>query len=105
MTELRNAHLAIPLPRLVGALPVLVGPGCLNGWLGRRDWSRIHEITAASQRQVELHRQLLEMKARIREERLPDEARERRRRDRDEQAEMTCEVRLRLGLPEEEPRG
>jgi hypothetical protein len=51
----------------------------------------------------EAQRRLSAMEERIREERLPEAERERRRRYREEQAEVRREARRRLGLPEEEP--
>jgi hypothetical protein len=53
--------------------------------------------------QREARRRLSAMEERIREEHLPAAERERRRRSREEQAEITREARRRLELPEEEP--
>jgi hypothetical protein len=61
------------------------------GWLTRRN-----------RRRSELPRQLWQLEEQIREERLPDEGRERRRRSREAQAAVQREARRRLGLPDEE---
>jgi hypothetical protein len=71
-------------------------------WRSRRDLRRWDERHAAYTREQELKRQLWEMEAQIREERLSEEEREWRRRSREEQAAVRREARRRPGLPDEE---
>jgi hypothetical protein len=90
MTEFLN----VPLGPVL-TLGVVVGTVVVFWWLERRDTNRIL-------RESHMRDQLREMEQAISEERLPEEARERRRQDREEQAEIRREARRRLGLPEEE---
>jgi hypothetical protein len=93
--------------RAWGALVVIWGVvACI--WVvlsvvNRRDRRRWDARFAADRRRLELRHQLWQMEEQIREEHLSDEAREWRRRYREEQAEVTREARRRLGLPEEDP--
>jgi hypothetical protein len=100
MIEFLNVGLGVALPAIALALVYLV-----MRWRSRRDLRRWDERHAAYLRAQELKRQLWEMEAQIREERLSEEEREWQRRSREEQAEIQREARRRLGLPEDEPRG
>jgi len=67
----------------------------VSWWLNRRDLRRTQQEDVA-------RRQLWDLEEQIHEERLPEEERERRRRYREERAEVRHEARWRLGLPDEE---
>jgi hypothetical protein len=100
MIEFLKAGAVVAVLCIVLALVYLV-----MWWSSRRDLRRWDERHAAYTREQELKRQLWEMEAQIREERLSEEEREWRRRYREEQAEIQHEARRRLGLPEEEDDG
>jgi len=68
--------------------------------VNRRDRRRWDARVPADRRRSELQRQLWELEDQIREEGLSEEEREWRRRYREEQAEVKCEARRRLGWPE-----
>jgi len=86
--EFLEAGPGVALPCI--ALAVLVW--IVMWWLNRRDLRRWDERHAAYTREHELTRQLWEMEAQIREERLSEEEREWRRRYREEEAEVKREA-------------
>jgi len=90
---------------MIAALAALASMVPLLGvciWCMVRD--RRHQCQAqADQRRWVLQRQLWDMERQIRDEGLTDEEREWTQQVRARQAEITREVRRRLGLPEEEP--
>jgi hypothetical protein len=65
-------------------------------------WLAIWVMNRRDRRRWEVQEQLRAMEQAIREESLPEEEREWRRRYREERAEITREARRRLGLPEDE---
>jgi hypothetical protein len=70
----------------------------LMWWFSRRDRRR----AAEDKRHWELQQQLWEMERRIWDEQRSDEERERERQAQARVADVKCEARRRLGLPEEE---
>jgi hypothetical protein len=88
---------SVPDILLIIAISVVIGVGAILPIAVIQRWLRRRE-----QRHWEVHAQIREMEAAIREEQLSDEERAWRHQWRQQQAAIHQEARRRLGLPEEE---